>query len=68
MHPAESESSFRPDNQLFFNNSPPVHNPIPVQESAAGGKKKKKGKDKHGSKGKDTSNKSTAPMEANEYV
>lgn len=67
MPPAESEGSFRPDNQLLFNNSPPTNNPIPVQEQT-GGKKKKKGKDKHGSKGKDTSTKSTAPMEATEYV
>jgi hypothetical protein len=63
MPPAESESSFRPDTQLFFNDSPPTHSPIPVQELTAGWKKKKK---KHGSKGKDTPAKSTAPMEANE--
>ncbi|EED17097.1 conserved hypothetical protein [Talaromyces stipitatus ATCC 10500] len=63
MPPAESEGSFRPDNQLF-NDSPPTNNPIPVPEPT--GKKKKKGKDKNGSKGKDTSAKPIPPMESND--
>lgn len=65
MPPAESESFFRPDHQQFFDNSPPLsNNPIPVPEQTVTGKKKKKAK--HGSKGKDTSSKSTPPMEAND--
>ncbi|KAH8700668.1 hypothetical protein BGW36DRAFT_293062 [Talaromyces proteolyticus] len=66
MPPAASEDFFHPINHLSLDNHTPLsQSPGSVQEST-GGKKKKKGKNKHGTKGKDTLLPQTDQMAADE--
>ncbi|CRG86443.1 hypothetical protein PISL3812_03449 [Talaromyces islandicus] len=66
MPPAASEDIFHHINQLSLDNTPLSQSPSSAPDST--GKKKKKGKNKNGTKGKDTLLQQTDPMAPEEYV
>jgi hypothetical protein len=66
MPPAASEDIFQNFNQLSLDKTPLSQSPSSAPDTT--GKKKKKGKNKNGTKGKDTLPQQTDQMAPEEYV